>query len=133
MRTRVSGHAGRQTGSRKSAGRRLGRISSELRKDPLGWCIIAALAFLAVVALAKPARSHSWYDPDCCSDRDCEAVSNVSFVASDPKSPPSMVVTTSFGTKPVTPQTKIRESKDNKLHACIYQERLICLYVPPSN
>lgn len=44
-----------------------------------------------------------------------------------------MVVTTGFGTKPVTPQTKIRESKDNRMHACIYQEKLICLYLPPSN
>jgi hypothetical protein len=44
-----------------------------------------------------------------------------------------MVVTTSFGTKPVTPMTKIRQSKDGKMHACIYQGALLCLYLPPSN
>ncbi len=44
-----------------------------------------------------------------------------------------MVVTTSFGTKPVTPQTKIRESKDSRMHACIYQGALLCLYMPPGN
>lgn len=109
------------------------RVPQDLQKDPLGWCVVFALALLVVVTLSRPARSHSWYDPDCCSDRDCEPVSGVSFVASDPTSLPVMVVTTSFGTKPVTPQTKIRESKDNRMHACIYQEKLICLYLPPSN
>jgi hypothetical protein len=103
------------------------------RKDPLGWCIIVMLALVGVVALTRTARSHSWYDADCCSDRDCEPVSAVTFVASDTTSVPIMVVTTSFGTKPVTPQTKIRESKDGRMHACIYHDKLICLYLPPSN
>jgi hypothetical protein len=109
------------------------RVLQEIRKVPLGWRISLALALLIVVALSRPVGSHSWYDADCCSDRDCEPVSAVSFVASDPKSAPVMVVTTSFGTKPVTPETKIRESKDGRMHACIYQGKLICLYLPPSN
>ena len=109
------------------------RIPHELRKDPLGWCVIVALALLIVFFLARPAKSHSWYDADCCSDRDCEAVSAVTFVASTPGTVPVMVVTTSFGTKPVTPRTKMRESKDSRMHACIYQGELICLYLPPSN
>jgi hypothetical protein len=107
------------------------RIFQDLRKDPIGLCVVIALALIIVVALARPAKSHSWYDADCCSDRDCEPVSAVAYVASDPKSVPVMVVTTSFGTKPVTPRTKIRESKDSRMHACIYQGALICLYMPP--
>jgi hypothetical protein len=102
------------------------------RKDPLRSCVILLLPAV-LVALPPPARSHSWYDPDCCSDRDCEPVGAVTFVASDPNSVPIMVVTTSFGTKPVTPRTKIRESKDGRMHACIYLGELICLYLPPSN
>jgi hypothetical protein len=109
------------------------RILHDIRNDPLGCCVVVVLALLIVVALARPARSHSWYDPDCCSDRDCEPVSAVSFVASDTNSVPVMVVTTSFGTKPVTYMTKIRESKDSRMHACIYQGKLLCLYMPPSN
>lgn len=109
------------------------RLLHDLRKDPLGCCVIVGLALLIVFFLARPAKSHSWYDPDCCSDRDCEPVSTISFVASDPNSVPVMVVTTSFGTKPVTPQTKIRESKDSRMHACIYQGALLCLYMPPGN
>ena len=79
------------------------------------------------------AKSHSWYDPDCCSGHDCEPVSAVSYVASDPGTVPVMVVTTSLGTKPVTPMTKIRESKDSRMHGCIYQGALLCLYMPPGN
>jgi len=133
MKARASRRVGRNAGSSKSMIRNLGRIPREVREDPVGWCVVAVLALLVVIALAKPARSHSWYDPDCCSDRDCEPASEIAFVASDPKAVPVMVVTTSFGTKPVTPQTKIRESRDSRLHACIYQEKLICLYLPPSN
>ena len=110
------------------------RIFRYTRIDPIGCCLaIAALAFLIAAALSSPASSHSWYDADCCSDHDCEPVSAVSYVASDPAATPVMVVTTSLGTKPVTPITKIRQSKDGRMHACIYQDRLYCLYLPPSN
>jgi hypothetical protein len=110
------------------------RILQYTIRDPLGCCLaIVALAFLIAAALSSPASSHSWYDADCCSDQDCEPVSAVSFVASDPSTMPVMVVTTNLGTKPVTPMTKIRQSKDGRMHACIYQGRLLCLYLPPSN
>ncbi len=110
------------------------RIYQHTRKDPLGCGLaIVALALLIAAAFSSPASSHSWYDADCCSDHDCEPVSAVSFVASDPSTVPVMVVTTSLGTKPVTPMTKIRQSKDGRMHACIYQGRLLCLYMPPSN
>jgi hypothetical protein len=105
----------------------------DIRSRPRGTFAALVIAAGILLALAEVAIAHSWYDPDCCSDRDCEAVSAVTYVASDPNSVPVMVVTTSFGTKPVTPKTKIRESKDSRMHACIYQGALICLYLPPSN
>ena len=64
------------------------QLLQAIRKDPVGLCVVVVLALMIVVLLARPAHSHSWYDPDCCSDRDCEPVSTVSFVASDPKSVP---------------------------------------------
>jgi hypothetical protein len=110
------------------------RLLQHARKDPLGICLaLAALALLLAAALSSPASAHSWYDPDCCSNQDCEPVSAVSFVASDPGTTPVMVVTTSLGTKPLTPATRVRESKDSRMHACIYQGRLLCLYMPPGN
>ena len=55
----------------------------------------------------------------------------MTYVASDPAAPPVMIVTTSLGIKPKTLLTKIRDSKDGKMHACIYQGVLLCLYMPP--
>jgi hypothetical protein len=109
------------------------RFMHAIRNGPRGTFSALMLAAGVFVGLAEVVFAHSWYDPDCCSDRDCEPVSAVTYVASDPNSVPVMVVTTSFGTKPVTSKTKIRESKDSRMHACIYQGALICLYMPPSN
>ena len=109
------------------------RFIHALRSPPRRTFLAVMLAAGLLVALAEAVSAHSWYDPDCCSDRDCEPVSAITYVASDPNSVPVMVVTTSFGTKPVTSRTKIRESKDSRMHACIYQGALICLYMPPSN
>lgn len=92
--------------------------------------VIVVMAF--IVGWAFQARGHSWYDPDCCGGNDCEPVSAVTYAASDAATIPVLVVTTSLGTKPVTPQTKIRESRDGRMHACIYQGKLICLYMPPA-
>ena len=108
-------------------------ILHNICKDPTGLCVAVAFALVLVALPAPSARSHSWYDPDCCSDRDCEPVSTVTFVASDPSAVPVMVVTTSFGTKPLTDRTKIRQSKDSRMHACIYQGELLCIYMPPGN
>lgn len=94
--------------------------------------VIATLLLLgATIGSVVPAKSHSWYDSDCCSAADCEPVQSVTFVAADGQSRPVMVVTTSLGTKPLTPQTKIRDSKDNRMHGCIYGGNLICIYLPP--
>lgn len=98
-----------------------------------GGCIVLATLVLAVVVLTGSAGAHSWYDPDCCSGQDCEPVSAVSFVASDPQSAPVMIVTTSLGTKPVTSSTRVRKSQDSRMHACIYRGELLCLYLPPDN
>lgn len=58
---------------------------------------------------------------------------DVSFVAAEPTALPVMIVTTSLGTKPLTSQTKVRQSKDSRMHACIFQGRLLCIYMPPGN
>ena len=88
---------------------------------------MAAIVFI----VCGYAWGHSWYDPDCCGGNDCEPVQAVAYVAADVGKVPVMVVTTSLGTKPVTGETRIRESRDGRMHACIFQGRLICLYLPP--
>lgn len=101
------------------------------RPRPVDRLIALAAILMLVFGWAAGARAHEWYDPDCCGGNDCEPVSHVSFVAADARSTPTMVVTTSLGTKPLTEATKVRSSKDGRMHACIYMGRLLCLYLPP--
>lgn len=105
-----------------------------LERGWVGYAIVLALLLAAICFTAvSKAQAHSWYDPDCCSGQDCEPVSAVSFVASDLSALPVMIVTTSLGTKPLTEYTKVRQSKDGRMHACIFSGYLLCLYMPPSN
>lgn len=87
---------------------------------------------LSAMLLATPIASHEWYPLECCSGQDCAPVTAVSFVAADPGEPPVMVVTTEHGTKPVPKNLTPRESRDGRMHACIYQGSLICLFLPPT-
>jgi hypothetical protein len=39
------------------------KFQHQLRKDPLGWCVILVLVLTIVFAVTRHARSHSWYAP----------------------------------------------------------------------
>ena len=95
--------------------------------------LLSVLALLLALACPISAHDHHLYDADCCGNGDCEPVSAVSYVAADATSLPVLIVTTSLGTKARDAQTKIRSSKDGRMHACIHQNRLWCLYMPPLN
>jgi hypothetical protein len=79
---------------------------------------------------------------ECCSGQDCAPVEKVEIlpfnqagVFSNFRSPvPSvMLVTTKNGTASVPPNLERRQSQDNRMHACIYGGKLICIFVPPGN
>ena len=95
-------------------------------------CLLAPLLSTTLL-LVTPSAAHDWYPPECCSGQDCAPVTAVSFVASSPNELPVMVVTTEYGTKPVPRTLTPRESPDGRMHACIYQGNLICLFLPPTN
>jgi hypothetical protein len=94
--------------------------------------VLAPLLTIILLS-ATPLAAHDWYPPECCSGQDCAPVSAVSFVASSPNELPVMVVTTEHGTKPVPRSLTPRESPDGRMHACIYQGNVICLFMPPTN
>jgi hypothetical protein len=101
------------------------------------------LAFL--LASATPAAAHDWYPLECCHEQDCAPVDHAEIVptptTSDPSGaaidPPAMAVTTKHGTVTVPANFPRRESKDNRMHACMMpgangQMQLICIFMPPS-
>lgn len=101
-----------------------------------------------VISIATIAEAHDWYPMECCHALDCAPVTNVSFTSSptvaSPFGPPPayasaplMIVETMHGTAVVPANFPRRESKDNRMHACMRKTRdgtmrLLCLFIPPT-
>lgn len=93
--------------------------------------LIIASAMMGLAILMGAARAHEWYPRECCGDQDCAPVDAVTFAASDTGKLPVMVVSTKWGTKAVDEFTRRYDSKDGRLHACIFNGRVLCLFLPP--
>jgi hypothetical protein len=101
---------------------------------------------LAFLLAATPAAAHDWYPLECCHEMDCAPVDHAEIVptpaTADPNTsaavgPPAMIVTTRLGTVLVPANFPRRESKDNRMHACMMpgvggQMQLVCIFMPPS-
>ena len=89
--------------------------------------IITAHAHKAPPSAAQPA---GWqYDMSCCHNQDCAPVDKITYTPIG-----QMVVTTKFGSAAVPLDIKppaLRPSPDTLMHACIINENLRCLYMPP--
>lgn len=100
-------------------------------------CIVLAVAFALLAIWVHPARGHEWYDPWCCSGKDCERIASESVRPVDG----GYVVTVLPGqhpmvTKPHTfmvPADKTRTSLDGDYHICLFptENDMRCFYVPP--
>lgn len=102
----------------------------------------------AVLAAATPAAAHDWYPMECCHAMDCAPVDKVEMlpgpsIASMLSTPAQadsvggMLVTTRHGSVVVPANFPRRESKDNRMHACMRPDpnggmRLICIFFPPA-
>ena len=101
--------------------------------------ILAGLLLAATAATA-----HDWYPIECCSGMDCAPVEKVEILSVQSAGimgsttlPGTMMITTMHGSVIVPGNFPRRESKDNRMHACIRASasgspRLICLFMPPS-
>lgn len=106
------------------------------------WFDLGMMIFLAMLAgfctvLAAPLLAHDWYPMECCSVKDCAPVESATsespaFFGMAALLPPIMVVTTKHGTAVVPYDMTHRPSPDGRMHACIVNGRLICLFMPPS-
>jgi hypothetical protein len=99
---------------------------------------VAVVVMLVALAIyATKAFAHSWYDPACCSGRDCAPipVSALKLTAGG-----TYVLTLSPGQHPMVTETRsyyisearVRRSQDGDVHACIDPtgRLLLCLYMP---
>lgn len=90
-----------------------------------------------VIALARPAAAHSWYDGYCCSDKDCAPV-RASTVRATAE---GWEITLAPGDHPMVSEpvthfyryddTRVLPSQDDDFHVCLNSwGRVLCLYVP---
>lgn len=89
------------------------------------------------VSPTAPAVAHSWYPMECCSYQDCGPVEEMTWVQPAGAGAPQLMVTTEHGRAVIPPNFPVRDSKDNRLHACMRYNPLgdteiICVFVPPS-
>jgi len=98
----------------------------------LGFAVACAFWF-------TPAQAHDWYPKECCHDNDCAPVESTARTSSLAASSelPSTLVTTKHGTAVIPPNLPRRESKDNRMHACMSpgpmgKMQLICIFTPPT-
>lgn len=115
------------------------------------WFLSALAAFAPVTPLSltasDPASAHDWYPLECCHGMDCAPVEKVEMLpgpamatlgpVSPQTGPSSMIVTTQHGSVLVPSDFPRRESKDNRMHACMRpmgngSMRLLCIFMPPS-
>lgn len=103
-----------------------------------------AWIFAGLLLAATAAVAHDWYPIECCSGMDCAPVEKVEIVSMQSAGimgsatlPGTMLITTKHGSVIVPANFPRRESKDNRMHACMRASasgnmRLICLFLPPS-
>jgi len=115
-------------------------INTRERIDRLDWAAIALLGVAVACAFwFTPAQAHDWYPKECCHDNDCapvESIARTSTLAAASELPRTLV-TTKHGTAVIPPNLPRRESKDNRMHACMShgpmgKMQLICIFTPPT-
>ena len=93
------------------------------------------LFLLLSLAPLRVAWAHSWYDPRCCTERDCRRATKVEVLQNGDRivtADNGMVVEVKAGF------TTIHPSQDNDAHICYYltwrgEPRPRCLYLPGSS
>ena len=95
------------------------------------------LIFLAATVFWRPpAIAHSWYPKECCDNRDCTPVTNVTRLVSKDGNRAFLVIVSPLGKAVVPADFPARVSKDGRIHVCMRYDpfgdrSVVCLFMPP--
>jgi hypothetical protein len=92
--------------------------------------LFASFVVFAVASWLSESKAHSWYEPACCSGRDCEPLDIESVIETAEGWTVSYLSKQGFLVKASIPHGKERHSQDGRFHACASSTRFLCLYVP---
>lgn len=100
---------------------------------------------IVMVLFSTSAFAHSWYDIECCSDRDCAPASKIETLPNGVMRI-TVILPIPYSNKrekaPYTvdvdfeklPKDKIKSSKDENIHLCLSifetPPRILCIYLP---
>lgn len=101
--------------------------------------MLRSLILGAALLSAAPALSHSWYDAACCSDYDCQPVSEETITRlpnGDVRiilRPGDHKMVDTYTLDEIVLPDRIRRSRDGSWHACVAKSsrKILCLYEPP--
>lgn len=92
----------------------------------LRWLWIAMIAVAMLLHAYSAARAHSWYPPQCCSDRDCFPLADSAVK----KVPGGYQLT---DTHEFISDAEAREGRDDSFHMCRNPSGVILCFFRPHN
>lgn len=111
------------------------------RRVPSLWIVLVLAAAALLSAWLSPARAHSFYPYECCSDRDCWPMG----ATPDAREPDPVAVSGGWRLfdGAIVPYAVVRPSPDGRFHVCrsggaldgaliTPAGRPACLWVPPT-
>lgn len=106
----------------------------------------AALALAVLLVMPAPAAADDylprglgheagavhWYDPGCCSMRDCEPVEPGAIRQTEAGYAVRYLSSRGFLVEGLIPygSSAVRPSRDEREHACATTQRVLCIYLP---
>ena len=97
------------------------------------------LILLIFLLFSQNALSHEWYPIECCDKKDCAEIIKMELITEPYSSNPQYRVYTKFGSaiwnpKIVSPNVtntdRLIYPPDEKKHACIIGNTLVCIFLP---
>ena len=91
------------------------------------WVVVAAFILFAyfLAQAARPAKSHEWYAPACCSERDCRPA-----LAGEVKATTEGYLHIKSNTLLKWGDSRLRPSQDAETHICVTSNSAVvfCIY-----
>jgi len=104
-------------------------------KETVTIMVVSMIFFVLIIAttlgfFATQAKSHGWYDKDCCSEQDCAPVLSYKDNYNS-----TITLTSKYGTVTIDKSFPKKPSLDNQEHICMRTNEdgipfVICYYVP---
>jgi hypothetical protein len=87
--------------------------------------LLASVAIGLAVMWISPVNGHNWYDPECCSDRDCFPVPGKQLAD-------GRYLFLVLDIEYIKTEAEIRPSRDENFHACqpAHKKEPVCFYAP---